>query len=513
MTTRAQTIGEILARGAGDSPAFRAPDRPTLDYGGLCHFVEATSGALVAAGISTRDKVAIVLPNSPEAATAFLSVANCAIAAPLNPAYKQDEFDYYLQDLDAKLLLCSDADGPAATAAKGLGIPVALASVNSDAAGVFDLDLPKGAAHPLSTAKPDDIALVLHTSGTTSRPKLVPLTHRNVSASGQNVAASLGLTSDDTCMNVMPLFHIHGLIAAVLGSLAAGGSIYCTPGFNALKVFAWLKDAAPSWYTAVPTMHQAIVARAARNADILAATKLKFVRSSSSSLPPQVLADIEATFGCPVAEAYGMTEAAHQMTCNPIGADRRKAGSVGLPAGPEVGILTAEGVTKDPEALGEIVIRGENVTLGYLANPKANAENFLPAEAGQFTWFRTGDQGKFDEGGFLYVTGRLKEIINRGGEKVSPREVDEILMDHEAVAQAVTFAVHHDKLGEDVAAAVVLKDGASAEASDIRAFASDRLAAFKVPRQVLILDEIPKGATGKLVRIGLAEKLGLESPK
>jgi oxalate---CoA ligase len=514
MTTRAQTIGEILARGVGASPAFRAPDRALLDFASLAGFVETTSGTLVAAGIGTDDKVAIVLPNGPEAATAFLCVANCAIAAPLNPAYKQDEFEYYLNDLNAKMLLCSDANGPAATAAKGLGIPVALASIDANTpAGVFALDLPKGKPHPLSAAKPDDIALVLHTSGTTSRPKLVPLTHRNVSASGQNVAASLGLAADDTCMNVMPLFHIHGLIAAVLGSLAAGGSIYCTPGFNALKVFAWLKDAAPSWYTAVPTMHQAIVARAARNADIVAATNLKFVRSSSSSLPPQVLADIEATFGCPVAEAYGMTEAAHQMTCNPIRADRRKAGSVGLPAGPEVGILTAKGVTKDPEALGEIVIRGENVTLGYLANDKANAENFLPAEEGEFTWFRTGDQGKFDGDGFLYVTGRLKEIINRGGEKVSPREVDEILMDHEAVAQAVTFAVHHDKLGEDVAAAVVLKDGISSEASDIRAFASDKLAAFKVPRQVLILDEIPKGATGKLVRIGLAEKLGLESPK
>ncbi len=514
MTTRAQTIGEILAKGTPDRAAFRAPDRPVLDFAALVQFVEQTSGTLATAGIGRNDKIAIVLPNSPEAATAFLSAANCAIAAPLNPAYKQGEFDYYLQDLDAKMLLCSDADGPAAIAAKALGIPVGLIAVDAGKpAGVFALDLPKGTPLPLSAAKPDDIALVLHTSGTTSRPKLVPLTHRNVSASGQNVAASLGLTADDTCMNVMPLFHIHGLIAAVLGSLSAGGSIYCTPGFNALKVFAWLKDCKPSWYTAVPTMHQAIVARAARNADTLAEIKLKFVRSSSSSLPPQVMADIEATFGCPVAEAYGMTEAAHQMTCNPIGADKRKGGSVGLPAGPEVAIMTADGVTKAANALGEIVIRGENVTLGYLANDKANAENFLPAEAGQFTWFRTGDQGKFDDDGFLYVTGRLKEIINRGGEKISPREVDEILMDHEAVAQAVTFAVHHAKLGEDVAAAVVLKDGAKTDAAAIRAFATERLAAFKVPRQVLILDEIPKGATGKLVRIGLAEKLGLESPK
>ena len=514
MASEYQTIGLILAASPIQNVAFSAPDRPSLNFGRLAKFVEQTSGSLLKAGIGRTDKVAIVLPNGPEAATAFLCAANCATAAPLNPAYKEDEFAYYLEDLDARILLCADADGPSARAALKLGIPIAPISVDAtDPAGVFGLDLPEGNPLPLSIAKPDDVALVLHTSGTTSRPKLVPLTHRNVTASGRNVAQSLSLTERDICLNVMPLFHIHGLIAAVLGSLSAGGSIYCTPGFNALKVYAWLDAAKPAWYTAVPTMHQAIVARAARNQGSVSASRLRFVRSSSSSLPPQVMADIEDTFNCPVVEAYGMTEAAHQMTCNPLGKGAQIPGSVGIPAGPEVGILTETGVTTTPECLGEIVISGENVTHGYLANDKANAENFLTDDETGKKWFRTGDQGKFETNGYLFVTGRLKEIINRGGEKVSPREVDEVLMDHAAVEQAVTFAVGHAKLGEDVAAAVVLKDGKTAEAKEIRTFVAEQLAPFKVPRQVLILDEIPKGPTGKLQRIGLAEKLGLEGPQ
>ena len=301
----------------------------------------------------------------------------------------------------------------------------------------------------------------------------------------------------------MPLFHIHGLIAAVLSSLAVGASIYCTPGFNALKVFAWLAGANPTWYTAVPTMHQAILARASRNKDIVAVANLRFVRSSSSSLPPQVMAELEDTFNCPVVEAYGMTEATHQMACNPLPPAARKAGTVGIAAGPEVAIMDLEGNLLTAGETGEIVIRGDNVTGGYENNDKANAEAFTQG------WFRTGDQGVLDGEGYISITGRLKEIINRGGEKISPREVDEVLMDHAAVQQVVTFAVPHDKLGEEVAAVVVLREGATAEAAEIRAFAAQRLADFKVPRTVLFRDEIPKGATGKLQRIGLAEKLGL----
>jgi acyl-CoA synthetase (AMP-forming)/AMP-acid ligase II len=250
-------------------------------------------------------------------------------------------------------------------------------------------------------------------------------------------------------------------------------------------------------------MHQALLGLAGRNADVIARGRLRFIRSSSSSLPPQVMTELEAAFGVPVIEAYGMTEASHQMASNPLPPKPRFAGSVGVAAGPEVAVMDGDGNLLPPGELGEIVIRGRNVTAGYESNPSANASAFTNG------WFRTGDQGYLDNEGYLRLTGRLKELINRGGEKVSPLEVDTILMDHPAVAQVVTFAMPHDKLGEEVAAAVVLREGAAVDERALRDFASERLAQFKVPRKIVFLSEIPKGATGKLQRIGLAEKLGL----
>jgi len=356
-------------------------------------------------------------------------------------------------------------------------------------------------------AQPDDTSMVLHTSGTTSRPKIVPLSQRNLVASATHIGRTLRFTPADRGLNIMPLFHIHGLIAGVLAPLSAGSFVFCTPGFNALKFFAWMDEAKPTWYTAVPTMHQAILSRAGKNADVIARHPLRFVRSSSSSMPPQVIAELELVFGAPLIESYGMTEATHQMASNPLPPAVRKPGTVGIAAGPEVAIMGEDGTLlargTGVENTGEIVIRGPNVTAGYENNPKANAEGW---RAG---WFRTGDQGVMDADGYVSITGRLKEIINRGGEKVSPREVDEILMDHPAVAQVVCFGMPHAKLGEEVAAAVVLREGQAATERELQAFVSSRAAEYKVPKKILILDEIPKGATGKLQRIGLAQKLGL----
>jgi acyl-CoA synthetase (AMP-forming)/AMP-acid ligase II len=293
------------------------------------------------------------------------------------------------------------------------------------------------------------------------------------------------------------------LIAGVLAPMAVGSMVFCTPGFNALKFFAWMKECKPTWYTAVPTMHQTILARAANNMDVIEANPLRFIRSSSSSMPPQVIAELERVFKTPLIESYGMTEAAHQMASSPLPPGKRIPGSVGLAAGPEVAIMSESGQLLPAGEVGEIVIRGENVTPGYENNDKANAEAFTHG------WFRTGDQGTMTADGYVTLTGRLKEIINRGGEKISPREVDEVLMDHPAVAQVVTFGMPHDKLGEEVAAAVVLREGHTATDREIREFVATKLADFKVPRKILIMDEIPKGATGKLQRIGLAQKLGL----
>jgi acyl-CoA synthetase (AMP-forming)/AMP-acid ligase II len=506
------TIQELLAPHADAAPAIGAPGRPWLDFKGLRDLVAATGESLAMAGIGRGDRVAIVLPNGPEMAAAFVAVAGWATTAPLNPAYRAEELDFYLSDLGAKALLVAEGEeGPAVEAARRHGARVLRAVSEPDgAAGRFRLVTEGAVAAPELRPEPaatDDVALVLHTSGTTSRPKIVPLLQRNLVASARHIGTTLGLSPEDRCLNIMPLFHIHGLIAAVLSSLAAGASVSCTPGFNALRFFAWLEEVKPTWYTAVPTMHQAILARAERNKAIIETTPLRLIRSSSASLPPQVMQVLEETFEAPVIESYGMTEATHQMTSNPLPPAPRKAGSVGIAAGPEVRIADLEGQLLGAGETGEVVISGPNVTPGYEANEAANAANFFANEGRR--WFRTGDQGIMDEAGYLRITGRLKEIINRGGEKVSPLEVDEILMDHPAVAQVVTFAMPHPKLGEEVAAAVVLREGQEADERGIRDFAATRLADFKVPRRVVILDEIPKGATGKLQRIGLAEKLGL----
>jgi len=502
-----KTIFEMISARPADAPAIGAPGRGNLTYGALVTHLETTRATLGRAGVGRGDRVAIVLPNGPEMATAFLAVAAGASAAPLNPAYKEDEFSFYLEDLGAKLVLVeAGTQSPVLQAAARLGIPVAeIHFAESDPAGLFSVDakgLTGDAARP-GWSQGNDEALVLHTSGTTSRPKVVPLSTSNVLASAGHIAGALELTHNDRGLSIMPLFHIHGLIASLLSSMSVGAHVVCTPGFNALKFFQWLDEVKPTWYTGVPTMHQAILSRAARNAEIVKAARLRFIRSSSSSLPPPVMAEVEQTFNCPVIEAYGMTEAAHQMASNPLPPQARKPGTVGIAAGPEVAIMDPEGAFVAQGGQGEIVIRGPNVTAGYENNPKANAENFTNG------WFRTGDLGFLDEDGYLTISGRLKEIINRGGEKIAPREVDDIIQAHPAVAQVVTFALPHPKLGEEVAAVIVLKEGQAAEANELREFAARKLAAFKVPSKVIFRDEIPKGATGKLQRIGLADKLGL----
>ncbi len=505
------TFRQLLSVGADTAVAISAPGRAPLSYRGLRAQVDATLTSLNALGVGRNDRVAIVLANGPEMAACYTACASGTTSAPLNPAYRADEFEFYLSDLNAKVLIVERGSAsPAIEVAHTLGVRVVdLLVADSAPAGSFTLVPRDGdAAAPSATpsggyGEPDDIGMVLHTSGTTSRPKIVPLSVRNLCASAANIRATLQFTPADIGLNIMPLFHIHGLIAGVLAPLSAGSQVFCTPGFNALKFFGWMDEAKPTWYTAVPTMHQAIVTRAKGNVDVIRRNPLRFLRSSSSSMPPQVIGELEAIFGSPLIESYGMTEATHQMASNPLPPQARKPGTVGVAAGPEVAIMGGDGSLLGADAVGEIVIRGANVTAGYENNPQANEEGFLNG------WFRTGDQGTKDADGYLSITGRLKEIINRGGEKVSPREVDEILMDHPAVAQVVCFGMPHPKLGEEVAAVVVLKEGAAATEREIQAFVATRAADYKVPKKILFMDEIPKGATGKLQRIGLAQKLGL----
>jgi acyl-CoA synthetase (AMP-forming)/AMP-acid ligase II len=502
------TLKDLLATGADRAPAIRAPGRAALDHGGLRALVQRTLASLNGLGVGRNDRVAIVLNNGPEMAACFIACASGTTSAPLNPAYRGDEFEFYLSDLNAKVLIVEkSSSSPAIEVAQKLGVRVVDLAVEEGApAGSFTLQARDGAPSTPAVrggySEASDIGMVLHTSGTTSRPKIVPLSVGNLFASASNIRETLQFTPADIGLNIMPLFHIHGLIAGVLAPLSAGSQVFCTPGFNALKFFTWMDEAKPTWYTAVPTMHQAIVQRAKGNADVIARNPLRFLRSSSSSMPPQVIKELEEIFKAPLVESYGMTEATHQMASNPLPPRARKPGTVGVAAGPEVAIML-EGELLPRGETGEIVIRGANVTAGYENNPKANEEGFLNG------WFRTGDQGVMDADGYISITGRLKEIINRGGEKVSPREVDEILMDHAAVAQVVCFGMPHPKLGEEVAAVVVLREGVSATERELQDFVAKRAADYKVPKKILFMDEIPKGATGKLQRIGLAQKLGL----
>ncbi|MCP5112210.1 MAG: AMP-binding protein, partial [bacterium] len=394
--------------------------------------------------------------------------------APLNPAYREEEFRFYLSDLNARAMIAPrGVPTPARDAAHELGIRVIELEIPPEApTGVFRLIGENTLNAPPGLPGPEDVALVLHTSGTTSRPKIVPLSHANLIASARSIADTLQLSPSDRCLNIMPLFHIHGLVGAALSSLTSGGSLVCTTGFDASRFFDWLDESRPSWYTAVPTMHQGILARAARHADVLARVSLRFIRSSSSALPPQVMADLERVFSAPVIESYGMTEASHQMASNPLPPCARKPGSVGLPAGPQLGVMDQAGRLVPQGVTGEIVIRGPSVTAGYENNSEANRAAFTEG------WFRTGDQGHIDEDGYLFLTGRLKELINRGGEKISPREIDEVLLDHAAVGQAVAFAVADPQLGEDVAAAVVLRPERQVSSLELREFVAGRLANF-----------------------------------
>ncbi len=473
-----------------------------LSHRALWEQVLRTVEQLNASGIGRGDRVAIVLPQGREPAVAFLAVASAATSAPLNPAYLEKEFIFYLGDLQARAVIVMAGDAtPVRDAACSLGVPILELILRSD--GSFDLSgTAGGVTSSPGLAVSDDVALVLHTSGTTSRPKMVPLTHKNLCASARNIGNTLELSELDICLNVMPLFHIHGLVACVLASLAAGGATVCTRQFDASRFPDWLEVWKPGWYSAVPTMHQAILAHLQERGLSSLASTLRLIRSSSAALPPSVMRGLEDTFQVPVIESYGMTEAAHQMASNPLPPRARKPGCVGLPAGPEIVILDDAGTKKEAGTVGEIAIRGDNVTQGYHGNADANAQAFVEG------WLRTGDQGYFDSDGYLFITGRLKELINRGGEKVAPREVDEALLSHPMVRQAVAFAMPHPSLGEDVAAAVVLHPGAVCNEAELRSFVLERLPAFKAPSRIVVVPDVPRGPTGKIQRIGLASQLG-----
>ena len=485
-----QTLLELIEIAPDDRTAFILPDAGIqVTYKHFRDQVAEMANALASIGIQRGDRVATSVPNGMPAIVTFLAASIVGTAAPLNPGYREDEVNFYLEDTAAKVLLCpADGAPDARRAAQARGVPVYSLEID-DTGFVRIAGAPGGkkAARP----SPDDTALILHTSGSTGRPKRVPILHRNLSASTKNIVAHYKLTPDDVSLCVMPLFHVHGLVASTLSTLRSGGTVAVPNKFNPLSFWRTVRDTKATWYSAVPTIHNLLLSRA--GAERPAGSEgLRFIRSCSASLPPEMMDQMERVFGVPVLEAYGMTEASHQMCSNPQPPSARKPGSVGPGTGVKIGIMDDAGNLLASGERGEVVIQGPNVVAGYENNPEANAKSFTNG------WFRTGDQGFLDSEGYLTLTGRIKELINRGGEKIGPREIDEVLLSHPSIAEAVCFGVPHPAWGEEVAAAVVLKDPVNE--SDIMAFCKERLAEFKRPKKIYITETIPRTATGKIQR-------------
>lgn len=487
-----RTLDQVLLRGAAKETAVIVPGGVQLAYEQLREQVASTADALAGFGLGRHDRIATVLPNSAETIVLFLAAAMTGTAAPLNPAYKEDEFRFYLEDTGARALVVPPGKLQAARAALPEGAVLIEASVDEGGRVKLTGNAPRSAGRSAGAPTGEDVALVLHTSGTTSRPKLVPLRHRNLSYSAENIARTYGLGPADVALCVMPLFHIHGLMASTMATFASGGTVVVPAGgFDPMTFWPAAKAHGATWYSAVPTMHQMLLIRN-RGDRPAGAEKLRFIRSSSSALAPETMRRLEDSFGAPVIEAYGMTEASHQMASNPLPPRDRRPGTVGVETGIRIGVMDERGTPLGAGAPGEVVIQGESVIDGYGNNPEANAKSFTAG------WFRTGDQGVLDSDGYLSLIGRLKEMINRGGEKIAPREIDDVLLQHPSVAEAVAFGAPHPGWGEVVAAAVVLKGPASEK--ELIAFARERLADYKVPSKLYIVEGIPRTATGKVQR-------------
>ncbi len=501
----------VITAAAADpgAVALLAPGREDLSHRELVDLVHQTAGRLRSHGIGRRHRVGVVMPDGPETVVLQLAVMSAAVCAPLNPAFNEQEFDFFLRDLQVSAVIVPwNTPSAARAAARQLGLVTLEARVNPAApAGSVELSGPfRGAPvpAPASGPGPGDLAVLMHTAGTTSRAKIVALTHNNFYAAVRNVAATLRLGPADRCLSVMPQFHISGLCSWMY-ALGSGGSVVCAPAFLAPKFFEWMNQFQPTWYNVAPTLHQAILERAPQNLDIIKKNRLRFMRSAAAPMPPEVIRSLEQTLRAPFIESYGMTEAGSQIASNPMPPGRRKPGSVGVGVGTEIAVLDDEGNQAPQGGAGEVVVRGPNVFSGYENNPEANAEAFING------WLRTGDRGYFDSDGYLFLTGRIKELINRGGEKISAREVEEVLLQHPAVSQAAVFPVPDPRLGEEVAAAVVRRAGVECGEAALRDYLAARLVHFKVPSQVVFLADLPKNASGKVARLGLAKKLGVVS--
>jgi acyl-CoA synthetase (AMP-forming)/AMP-acid ligase II len=476
-------------------PALICPDDGTVvPHSELATSVHRLAGLLAGLGVRRGQRVAIVMPNGPEVVELLLAVAALgATAAPMNPGYTRAEYEFYLSDLDPGLLLIQAGRGADARAAAG-GRTVVDVSVRPQGAPQLSVAGTRaGRELPFEPGSAGDVALLLHTSGTTRRPKQVPLLQRNLVASVRAIAAHYRLGPADVSYCAMPLFHVHGLIASTLAQLAAGGSVVTPRRLSQRRYWQQAGAHGVTWVSASPTIHTELIEHGTGPAP-----SIRFVRSCSSALSPVLFRRLEELYQAPVLEAYGMTEASHQMTSNPLPPGRRLPGSVGVPAGAEVRIVDKAGRDLPAGQPGEVAVRGPGLTPGYLGDAEANAESFFDG------WFRTGDRGLLEDG-HLRLEGRIKELIIRGGENISPGEVEDALKAHPAVTDAVCFGIADDKYGQVVGAAVVLRG--EADPAQLRASCRASLADFKVPKVIHVVNEIPRTPTGKVQRSLIASRL------
>ncbi len=488
-----------------NAAAILAPQKQPITYERLFRHLVKTASSLQQLGITHTDRVALVMNNGPEMATAFLAIGSVAVCVPMNSHSSLSEFKTYLSEVKAKaLVMAYGLSTEATTAAMELGIEIITVKCEGDEAGIFDIiNAPSKCQKAVEYSKPEDVALILFTSGTTGKPKIVPLTHSNIYSCTKNIVSSLLLSSKDRCLNVMPLFHSGGLVMSLLSTLFAGGSIICTNGLVASQFFGWLSELSPTWYSAVPTTHQVVLQQWEHMGQPAVVHSLRFIRCGSAALPPLLAQKIESALRVPIIEGYGSSEAVSQIAVNPLPPGRRRLGSAGKPAGCKVEIMDEFGNLLPAGVSGEIVIQGASVFAGYENDAAANVKSFHNG------WFRTGDQGYFDNDGYLYIKGRFKEIINCGGAKISPREIEEVLLQHPAVKEVVAFAIEHLSLGEVVAVAIVTQGEKKISENALQRYASKHLIYYKVPHKVLFVDNIPKEATGKINRLSMAEKLGI----
>jgi oxalate---CoA ligase len=499
-----ETIYDLLATQAERNPdgvAIETAGSVSLTYGEVMRRARALMQALHTRGVARASRVAIVLPNGADLAVSMLAISTLATSVPLNPIYRRDEYIAYFSEIRVThLLTLQNFASEARSVAEEANLPIieladdGSMNIADEGKNLAQSDILAEIALP----RPDDVTLILLTSGSTGRSKKAPLTHRNICVSVAAICRSLELTPADRCLCMWEQFHVGGLVDLLLVPLGSGGTVICAGGFNSALFYDLLDKKRPTWFQGVPATLYELSAFAQRYEVDPRAAPLRFIRSVAASLSPQLMGEIEAMFGVPVIQTFGMTEAGPLIATTRLPPHKRPPGSVGVSCGPLIRIVSPEGSDLPVGEAGEIVIQGDNVIAGYEDAPEANARSFRDG------WFHTGDNGYLDAEGFLFLTGRLKEMINRGGEKITLQEIDDVLLAHPGIAQAASFSVKHRTLGEDVGVAVVLRPGHAVSEGDIRSFVLQRLAAFKVPRLVMFLDKMPRSPIGKVNRMALA---------